>query len=132
MFDPVAYHRERYLREREHILAISKAYRDANKEKRKELARLYKQNNRGKIAAKEAKRRAYKSNATPPWLSKEQLKQIEAIYEEAQLKGYHVDHIIPLKNKIVCGLHVPWNLQPLPPEENMKKHNTFNSEVHIG
>jgi 5-methylcytosine-specific restriction endonuclease McrA len=54
--------------------------------------------------------------------------EILTIYIEAQELGpnYHVDHIIPINGKDVCGLHVPWNLQIITASENMKKSNKTN------
>ena len=72
--------------------------------------------------------------ATPSWLTKEHHQQIKDIEAEARrltkITGisYHVDHIIPLQGKNVSGLHVPWNLQILKAEDNLKKSNKFDEE----
>jgi len=68
---------------------------------------------------KRAARRAQIANATPKWADLEKIKEI---YKNCPV-GYHVDHIIPLTNDLVCGLHVPDNLQYLPASENLKKGN---------
>jgi len=76
--------------------------------------------------AERARRRAAKLRAIPGWAD---LKAIRAIYEECRyitnLTGeeYHVDHIVPLQSKIVCGLHWERNLRIIPGPENCSKSN---------
>jgi hypothetical protein len=57
--------------------------------------------------------------ATPAWADLEAIKQIYKNRPE----GYHVDHIVPINNPKVCGLHVEYNLQYLLAEDNLKKSN---------
>jgi tRNA nucleotidyltransferase/poly(A) polymerase len=83
-------------------------------------------------SAKEAKRRAAKLNATPSWLKPEDLAHIKRTYKLRDLMfeitgiKYHVDHIVPLKGKDVCGLHVPWNLRVISEKDNLIKGNRYD------
>jgi hypothetical protein len=75
-----------------------------------------------------ARRRKHRE-ATPSWLTREQKGQIRELYKIAITmtkttgEQYVVDHIIPLRSEVVCGLHVPWNLRVIPRQENLLKSN---------
>lgn len=92
-----------------------------NRERKRELNKKWKRNNLSLVNSENAKRRAAKLLAAPRWVDREALKQV---YMNCP-NGYHVDHIIPLRNERVCGLHVPWNLQYLSAIENIRKNNKF-------
>lgn len=85
----------------------------------------YKLNREARIKYINAHRRDRVKFCTPLWANKKDIRQF---YKTCPM-GYHVDHIIPLHGKIVCGLHVMENLQYLPANENLKKNNTFVQEV---
>lgn len=87
----------------------------------------WKKTNSGKVAAYSAKRRSIKLNATPDWLTEGMLSDIAGLYKESSEKDspHHVDHIVPLQGENVCGLHVPWNLQVIPAEDNLRKSNRY-------
>lgn len=71
-----------------------------------------------------------RKRATPRWAN---YQKIAEFYEKAaQLTNetgiqYEVDHIIPIKGKNVCGLHVENNLQILTRYENRKKLNSLKT-----
>lgn len=72
-----------------------------------------------------SKRRAAKKQATPAWAN---LEKIARIYELAAVLNadgcaFEVDHVVPLKSPLVCGLHVENNLQLLPKLHNRSKGN---------
>jgi len=78
-------------------------------------------------------RYANKLNATPPWADRA---AIAAVYAEAERLTretgipHHVDHIVPLKHPLVCGLHVHTNLRAIPASENLAKGNRLLEECH--
>lgn len=115
---------ERNRRFREQNPDYHRKYCTANPERKRISNRRWQLTHPGHRAANEARRRATKLRATPKWLTKEQLEEIRQFYLNCP-KGYHVDHIHPLKGKGLCGLHVPWNLQYLTASENVHKYNNI-------
>ncbi len=73
--------------------------------------------------------------ATPKWANKS---AIAAVYKQAAEltddvgKLHVVDHIIPLKGKEVCGLHVENNLRAIPWDVNVAKGNRLCPELTTG
>lgn len=66
-----------------------------------------------------------KKKCVPPWVKFEDTIGVYAT-SEALGENFQVDHIIPLKGKDVCGLHVPWNLQILTKSENARKRAKYH------
>lgn len=113
--------------------AYQKEYQKTDKFKtiNKRAVKKYRLANPEKENARTAKRRAAKLRATPKWLTAEEHDWIEALYftaanfTERSGEQWHVDHIIPLQGKNVCGLHLPWNLQVIRAKDNLRKSDKF-------
>ena len=115
--------------QKERQYEVAKLWVANNRDKTRATVRAYKKRNPHVYAALEMKRKASKLQQTPSWLTAQHLQEIENIYWLARDvstttgEDYHVDHILPLKGEEVRGLHVPWNLQILPSDLNLKKGN---------
>ncbi len=113
------------------------------KKARARITQVHRQTQEGKAAhcAIQAKRRAVKLQATPKWLTPEQLLEIKGFYIRAAQKTketgikHHVDHMFPLQAvdengvRVGSGLHVPDNLQILTERENCSKNDKLIPEI---
>jgi len=103
----------------------------ANREKRNLLSKNWRDENKSIVYALVAKRRSDVMQRTPKWLTPIDFFEMECIYRyrtalNAIGLDYHVDHIIPLRGKLVSGLHTPFNLQVIPANDNVRKSNSFS------
>lgn len=106
-------------------------WQENNREICRNACKNWAKKNVDKTRAKSNFRRALRLQACPPWVDREAIEKVyaQAIHMSTETgQQYHVDHIIPLNNPVVCGLHVPWNLQILTAEENVQKGNDFMME----
>jgi uncharacterized protein YihD (DUF1040 family) len=110
---------------KEAIAERRKAHYQANKEVKAEQMRAYRQTHSHIINALNAKRRASKVQATPSWANKEHIDSIYLLASINRKAGHdvQVDHIVPLRSALVCGLHCESNLQLLQGSDNMTKGN---------
>lgn len=113
---------------------VKQAWAEANKQKMNAKKRDWKQNNKAKVNSNTRKRQAQKLTATPPWFNKDEVQYYYNLAEyftwiSGGFVKYHVDHIVPLRGKNVCGLHVQNNLQVLNSVENLRKSNKHERNI---
>lgn len=123
--------RERYSKDPERFKKYQKKYRNTYPEKLKKSKQKEYNKNKASYLKRAREREKRLAKATPPWLTLEQKAHINRTYKlrdiisEATKITYHVDHIVPIKGKNVCGLHVPWNLLVISAKENLAKNNSY-------
>lgn len=110
--------RQYYLDNKEKIDEYQRIYHQENKERIAENFKKWRKAKPWKYREAGARRKSAKLSATPFWAC---IDTIKGIYKTCP-KGWHVDHIVPLQNPNVCGLHVPCNLRHLHRRENEVKN----------
>ena len=137
--------RQYYLQNKEKIKAQVKARVDANKEAKRLVDKEYYEKNKEKVKSNVSKWQsanrarcnensarydASKIKATPKWANIDRIKcyySVAAMLNREGLEMWHVDHIVPLRGKTVCGLHVENNLRVITQSENCSKSNRFRN-----
>ena len=115
-----------YLRNRDAMIAKAKAQ---PAEKKRQYKRKHKEQNKEYYRALTNSRRRRLKECSPSWITMEDKRNIREMYTVAarttEITGvkYEVDHIVPINSNVVCGLHVPWNLQVMTKDANLRKSN---------
>jgi hypothetical protein len=110
----------------------SRTKRIKHRERIRETAKRYHAERPGLKTLWDANRRAAEKQATPKWANQF---FISEAYHLAKLRErvcggiWHVDHLVPLQSKRVCGLHVEHNLRVIPGIENVRKSNRHWPEM---
>lgn len=112
-------------REKRREAARRRYYADIEKHRARgrKTALAWQAKNPGRAAERARRWEAARIKAMPAWAEPELL---ELIYAEAAHRRLEVDHIIPLRGRNVCGLHVHYNLQLLSRSENARKGNRLD------
>lgn len=111
-----------------HYAEKTKRWARLNPEKSAAKSKRYRARFPERARAAAANWRVNQIQATPLWANPEVIiafyKLAAEISSETGVK-HHVDHIVPLKSKVVYGLHCEANLQVIPASANVRKTNKF-------
>lgn len=99
--------------------ASTARWRANNAVKKAAINKQWKEANRHRVRESRARRRACETRSTPTWAD---VNAMAAIYASCP-SGHHVDHVVPLRSKLVCGLHCEANLRVVPARDNLVKGN---------
>ncbi len=119
--------RAQYERNKEKDIARIAEWKRNNPEKKRQSGVNYRAKNAARVQAHVRAYQAAKAQATPHWVEFDDLVPFYELAKRLSESGvpHEVDHIVPLRSSIVCGLHCPANLQVLPRTTNRQKHNRY-------
>ena len=123
--------KQRYAANREEAKAYARNRRaamvltDEQRAARAQYRKAHYAQNKAKVFEYSVRRARTKKQQTPAWADLMAMRRIYARCIELNTAAghiaYHVDHVVPLRGKLVSGLHVQDNLRIVSAKENLKK-----------
>ena len=127
-------HGIRYRKQRYRPRCIKCHKNNLDRDKKRQIQREHYRKNKEYYFKRNLNNKKRYKKAQPIWANIYEIRKIYATMRKLNAKVgenlYEVDHIIPLCNDIVCGLHVANNLQIITSVENKIKSNIFNPNIY--